>query len=30
VPANRGVLVPPASIAALLVIASNVYKHTFI
>jgi hypothetical protein len=30
VPINRGVLVPLASITTLLVIASNVYKHTFI
>jgi hypothetical protein len=30
VPIGRGVLVPPASIAALLVMANNVYKHMFI
>ena len=30
VPISRGVLVPLASIAALLVIANNVYKYIFI
>jgi hypothetical protein len=30
VPIGRGVLVPPASIAVLLVTANNVYKHIFI
>ena len=30
VPIGRGVLVPLASIAALLIIANNVYKHIFI
>jgi hypothetical protein len=30
VPISRGVLVPLASIIALLVIANNVYKHIFI
>jgi hypothetical protein len=30
VPANRGVLVPLASVTASLVIASNVCKHMFI
>jgi hypothetical protein len=29
-PINRGVLVPPASITALLVIANNIYKRIFI
>jgi hypothetical protein len=30
VPIGRGVLVPLASIAALLVMANNIYKHIFI
>jgi hypothetical protein len=30
IPINRGVLVPLASITALLVIANNVYKRIFI
>jgi hypothetical protein len=30
VPIDRGVLVPPASITTLLVIANNVYKYIFI
>ena len=30
VPMGRGVLVPLASIAALLVMANNIYKHIFI
>ena len=30
VPIGRGVLVPPANIAMLLVIANNVYKRIFI
>jgi hypothetical protein len=30
VPIGRGVLVPPASVAASLVIANNVYKRVFI
>ena len=30
VPISRGVLVPLASVAALLVTANNVYKHMFI
>jgi hypothetical protein len=30
VPIDRGVLVPLASVAALLVIANNVYKYIFI
>jgi hypothetical protein len=29
-PMGRGVLVPPASVAILLVIANNVYKYIFI
>jgi hypothetical protein len=30
VPVDRGVLIPPASITALLVMANNVYKYIFI
>jgi hypothetical protein len=30
IPIGRGVLVPLASVAILLVIANNVYKHMFI
>jgi hypothetical protein len=30
VPVGRGVLVPPASVTASLVTASNAYKHMFI
>jgi hypothetical protein len=30
VPIGRGVLVPLASVIALLIIANNVYKHIFI